>query len=478
MKTSVINYSMSRQKGLRFDASFYLSDGLTARRKVESSPYGIFTIKDVSINIFYGNRAKRIYVTKPKHGIPFLSSSDILRANLENVKLASKQYTPCIEQMTLRKGWILISRSGTIGNCAFTNAKHAQKLASEHVIRINPNNILKSGLVYAYLASQYGHSLLTQGTFGAVIQHIEPDFVASLPIPKFPKAFQNKVDVLIQNASTLREEAAEILTKARKILKEKVHLRDLSPDDYDYFGPHPYYREVSCFVRKRKDIDTTTINAFNHSERIRNIKTLLKCNTKPLYEILLGGKTFSTGSFPRVETKKGYGVMLINQSDIFDTVIKGKYISKRNVNLSNLVEYGEVLIAGVGTLGENETFCRTIFANEDLVGQLVSGEFIRMKTTEEVPSGYLFAWLSSDYGFRLLRNTQTGTKLCRPIPSLVLQIPVPILGFKDMYEIDEMVRDAHTKQHIANNNEKEAISMIECEIENWNKENNKHDIGL
>lgn len=52
MKTSVINYSMSRQKGLRFDASFYLSDGLTARRKVESSPYGIFTIKDVSINIF------------------------------------------------------------------------------------------------------------------------------------------------------------------------------------------------------------------------------------------------------------------------------------------------------------------------------------------------------------------------------------------------------------------------------------------
>lgn len=41
-----------------------------------------------------------------------------------------------------------------------------------------------------------------------------------------------------------------------------------------------------------------------------------------------------------------------------------------------------------------------------------------------------------------------------------------------------MVRDAHTKQHIANNNEKEAISMIECEIENRNKENNKHDIGL
>lgn len=58
MKTSVINYSMSRQKGLRFDASFHLSDGLIARRQVESSPYGIFTIKDVSTNIFLWQSSK------------------------------------------------------------------------------------------------------------------------------------------------------------------------------------------------------------------------------------------------------------------------------------------------------------------------------------------------------------------------------------------------------------------------------------
>ena len=79
--------------------------------------------------------------------------------------------------------------------------------------------------------------------------------------------------------------------------------------------------------------------------------------------------------------------MLINQKDIFDNIIKGKYISKRGVNATSLVEYGEVLIAGVGTLGENETFCRAIFANEDLKGQLISGEFIRMKTWIRIPTG-------------------------------------------------------------------------------------------
>lgn len=128
-----------------------------------------------------------------------LSSSDILKADLDNVKLASKKYTPDIERMSLKKGWTLISRSGTIGNCAFANAKHAQKLASEHVIRLIPNNILREGLIYAYLASKYGHSLLTQGTFGAVIQHIEPAFVGSIAIPQFPESFQQEVDDLIQN---------------------------------------------------------------------------------------------------------------------------------------------------------------------------------------------------------------------------------------------------------------------------------------
>lgn len=468
MKVSIINIKDVQSARLRTDASYHLSEGQAVQRDIASSPYPLMRIKDVSNDIFIGNRAKRVYVSSAEHGIPFLSSSDILKGDLEHVKLASKKYTPEIERMLLHKGWTLISRSGTIGNCAFANAKHAQKLASEDVIRLVPNNILRGGLVYAYLASKYGHSLLTQGTFGAVIQHIEPEFVGSLPIPQFPDSFQKEVDNLMHEASRLREEATDELNEAEKILKRAAKLRDLTAEDYDYYGLNNSGRKVSCFVRKRKDIDTTTINAFNHSERIRKTKASMPCETVPLKEVLLDGDTFSTGSFPRVEVKEGYGVMLINQKDIFDTIVRGKYISKRNVKTDNLVKYGEVLIAGVGTLGENETFCRTTFANEDLVGQLISGEFIRMKTNKEMPSGYLYAWLASDYGFRLLRNLQTGTKLCRPIPRLVLELPVPIVESNVMEEIDKMVKEAYTKRYRANCNERKAISIVEQEIERWN----------
>ena len=111
----------------------------------------------------------------------------------------------------LEKGWILVSCSGTIGNSVFTTQEHAGKLASQHVMRIVPNDQLVAGYVYAFLSTHYGYNLLTQGTFGAVIQHIEPANVSSIPIPVMPDDFQLRIDGSIQKASTLREEAAERL---------------------------------------------------------------------------------------------------------------------------------------------------------------------------------------------------------------------------------------------------------------------------
>lgn len=174
---------------------------------------------------------------------------------------------------------------------------------------------------------------MTQGTFGAVIQHIEPAFVGSIAIPLFPDSFQQDVDDLIQEAARLREESADMLTKAELLLKTEANLRELTSEDYDYFGPRNAERKVSCFTVKRKDINTTTINAFNLSERIRKTKASITCKTKPLKEVLLNGDTFSSSSVPSIEVKPEHGVMFINQKDIFDNIIKGKWVSKRNVSL-------------------------------------------------------------------------------------------------------------------------------------------------
>lgn len=467
MKCRVIN-SQEVLLSKRFDGSYHNAEVNIYSSVIER--HSSFKLKDYCTEIFTSGRNKRVYTTK-EFGYPFLSNSDVVAAApLASCKCSSKKYG-FDEKAILRKGMILTGRVGAIGQTAFVPGylEAYNAMGSDNIIRICVKPEERNGFIYAYLASKIGNLSFWKHATGGVQPFITDAMVGELPIPDFPEAFQKEVDDLIQESARLREEATEALEDASKLLKHYASLSDLTEADYDYYGPRSYERQVSCFVKSRKDIDSTTINAFNHSERIKNTKDKITCLTRPLKDLIINGDVFSTGSFPRIEVKEDKGIMLINQSDIFDTIIRGKHISKRNVKLSNLVEYGEVLIAGVGTLGENETFCRCIYANEDLVNQLVSGEFIRMKTIEEIPSGYLYTWLSSDYGFRFIRNLQTGTKLCRPIPRLLLEIPVPIIESNKMKEIHDIVTDAHTKRYKANCLVKQAIGMIENEIEHWNK---------
>ena len=420
-------------------------------------------------NIYTTGRGRRVY-TRPERGVPFLSNSDMMAQNpLMSCNYMSRKYG-YDESSVLKGGMILTGRVGAIGQTAFVPNywEKYKMMGSDNIIRIVVKDKIKNGFIYAYLASKYGNLSFWKHATGGVQPFITDKMVANLPIPDFPASFQQEVDDLIQESARLREEAADMLSMAKILLKRKANLKDLTPDDYDYYGPRTANRKVSCFSISRKNITTTTINAFNLSERIKNAKSKLN-SVVSLKETLISQTVFSTGSFPRVEVSNDKGIMLINQSDIFDTLIKGKRISRRNVKIDNLVNYGEVLIAGVGTLGDSEKFCHVIYANEDLVGQLVSGEFIRMKTIQDIPSGYLFAWLDTDFGFRFIRNTQAGTKLCRPIPKLLLEIPVPIIDKESMLEIDKLVREAHTKRYQANCNERQAISMIEQEIESWTK---------
>lgn len=470
MKATNIRNTSLLESDLRFDAEFHLSEGVKTIKLIKRCPYEVLTLKDVASDIFYGGRSKRAYVAAPERGVPFMGSADMLDRRFISLKYVSSKNTANLDDSLIHPNWILISRSGTIGNTVFSNKNFINKAASEHIIRVVPNNEMKPGTLYAFLASKYGYSLMTQGTFGAVIQHIEPDFLSQLPVPNFPKALQNKVNEKVMNASLLREEANALLVASEKQLYKSANLRPLSKNDYEYFGVHSNTRKPSTFNVSSKSLDSTTINAFNYSEKIRrlikNVQDSVDC--VPLQDVLENGSFFSTGSFPRLEIDSPKSIKLINQTDIFNVKMKGKLIARKRVKVDSLVEYGEVLIAGVGTLGENETFCRVVFGGEELQGQLVSGEFIRMKS-RNIPAGYLFTWLSSEHGFRLLRSTQSGTKLCRPIHKLLYKLPVPLLDRKLMNEIHKNVLLAHSKMSKAAELEKNAIELIENEISTWQR---------
>lgn len=450
----------------RFKPLSFLHDGQIQLRRLEANNAFNGVLSDYVDSVFRPGIFKRNFIFNKANGLAYIPAAAMMMSNpFPASKILAIKNTPNLESMSLHKDMILVSCAGTLGKVRLIERQLDGTIGSQDIIRVVAKN--RYGFIYALLESNYTYNYILSKAYGSVVPRLEPSTLENMPVPNISITVQNGADNLIQESARLREEAADELEAADKLLKEKAGLRPLTPDDYDYFGQHSATRKPSCFTRKSSEISSRSINAFNYSQRLERLKESLP-ESRPLRNILLNNTTFSTGSFPRIEVKKGKGVMLINQSDAFDTIINGKWISARNVNLTNLVSYGEVIVAGVGTLGENETFCRVLFANEDLKGQLISGEFIRMKTTSDIPSGFLYAWLSSDYGFRLIRSTQAGTKLCRPIPEAFLDIPVPILAEEEMKEIDRMVRDAHTKRHLANVKELEAIAMVEAEIEKWN----------
>ena len=395
MKIGAIKLNRFKEGLTVFKPDYYLNKGKKTISDLIEKGVSYDSLSNVSDKIYQGGIFKRVFVENEEKSYDYVTATDMVKTQPTNTsKKISKKYTPWIEEMTLRESQILVSCAGTVGNTALVNQSFAGSIGSQEIIRIETKKI-KFGYLYAYLSSPIINDYIQSMIYGAVVPRISPTELGHLPILLPEINSQENIHSLIIQSSSLLSKANTLLQETQDELKAEIGLNDLNVDDYDFFGNHSSERNPSIFQKNISEISSLTINAFNYSSRLQSLKSkLLKTPSIPLSECLDKRKLFSSGSFRRLEIDSPKSIKLLNQSDIFNFRKKGKMLSRRYVKVNNLVEYGEVLIAGVGTLGENETFCRAVFANEELEGQLISGEFIRMKVNEEIPSGYLYSWLS------------------------------------------------------------------------------------
>ena len=143
-------------------------------------------------------------------------------ASPKSSKQLSKTKTSNIESLVLKEGTILLPRSGTIGDVAWAHYGHAQKLASEDVIRLLPNNILREGYIYAFLASAIGKSLIQRHIFGSVIQHIEPPHLKLIPVPIFDNTIIETTHSKVLEYSKKTGEAIQKEDKAISMVEQEI----------------------------------------------------------------------------------------------------------------------------------------------------------------------------------------------------------------------------------------------------------------
>lgn len=202
----------------RFEASFHISEGKDIDKYIKEH-YEWKSLGEVCSNISRPDIFKRYYVKK---GITFLGGADIFLATPDSEKRLSPKKTANIGALMIKEGTILLPRSGTIGNVAWAHAGHAQKQASEHVIRITPNDILRAGYVYAFLASKYGKKLIQRYIFGSVIQHVEPPHLKLIPVPIIDKKVMDDIHDKVMVYSSAMGKAIKYERKAITMVEQEI----------------------------------------------------------------------------------------------------------------------------------------------------------------------------------------------------------------------------------------------------------------
>lgn len=217
----------------RLDASYHLPEVEAIIRLISRYAKEVISLGDprVSKEIILPGRFKRIYVEKGK-GVPFFGGKQLLQLNPSGEKyLAFGSHADRIEkELSLEENMCAVTCSGTIGKVMIV-PKHWQGWAmNQHVMRIVSAQKKIAGYIYAWLSTAYASYLILRHSYGAVIDEIDDEHLAEVPIPLLKdKAVQERISDLVLQANELRYEAylkeQDALRKVEEILNPS-HIAD------------------------------------------------------------------------------------------------------------------------------------------------------------------------------------------------------------------------------------------------------------
>lgn len=458
MKAGVVSTNDLLSEGFRLDASYHANDGNKAIARLNSwkhnnpFPRKIETVGDVcgAEGIFIGGRAKRIYVEDPAHGIPFLSSSDMLLALLDGVKLISKKQ-PGIESFFLRQGWTLISRSGTIGNTTYVRSDMDGLAGSEHIMRVVADtNKINPGYLYAFLSSNIGVSIIKQGTFGAVIDTIEPKYIASLPIPRLDPIQEEEIHRLIERAAELRVSASSAIQIARHLVEKEVGFSSFSKRHDHAFSVEEAKLDISSPFR---------LDSFYYSGYCAEaLKTLGKYPGKIVRAKDMGYRIYNPPLFKRQFAESGYPYM--SGVDFYNLRPKtDRFLSKNQPDVDlYLVRNGTVLVQSAGQ--RYGLITTPLMVTRVLDGVAITSDVVRIDHNDPVENGYICSLLGSGFGRRLALRYSYGTSIPRLDVPEFSNIRIPWPEDEVRRKIGQIVVDAYQQYDLANEMEDHAQKIL------------------
>ena len=121
--------------------------------------------------------------------------------------------------MLVKCGWILVTRSGTIGRTCFVWKNFENYAASEHILRVLPDDAkVDPGYLYAFLSSEYGYEQIIRFRYGSVIDEITEEQLKKVVVAIPSLTQQQEIGDRVRLAYDKRAEALRLEDEAQRML--------------------------------------------------------------------------------------------------------------------------------------------------------------------------------------------------------------------------------------------------------------------
>lgn len=454
----VVRSGWLEEGGRRLDCNPYMSGAREARDALERLSAPKDKLRDVTLDVFDSGRESRRWVDDRRFGVPYMGSSNINLADLSTLPLISNRQVARNPRLLLQEGWSLITRSGTIGRMAYVRSDMAGLACSEDILRVVPDRgRVLSGYLYCFLSSKFGVPLIASGTYGAIIQHIEPEHILGLPVPRFEESFEQKIHELTCQAATARAEAARLLREGVQRFLLHAGLDDLSdcPSSTAFA-----VTEVMQSAISRLDASYFSPYGRIPSESLGK----LSLNPRALGEC---ARVFTPGIFKRMHVQEPeWGYAYYSGSELFELSASPRgYLSRRAPGIEDYIVHKDwLLIQDAGQVGG--LIGRITRTGQSVDKSVVSNHLMRVAAESRMDAAYLFTVLSSAHGYRAIVRNAFGSSIPQLDPKHIARITVPWLDLESRTHASEPVLQAWDMNDRADEVEEQAASLIEQRIDN------------
>ncbi len=430
----------------RLDSSHFIDDV----SYTVNSNLGFTTLSEFIQDVEEPTLFTRIYCDK-EFGVPYISSSEMSEIEPPvDSRFISKTLTKNIEQYIIKRGQILVSAAGTVGSIVVATEELDGVAGTSDILRINLDQIKYLGFIYTYLTSSFGANELSNLAYGAIIKRVRGFQLAELKTPIINDSVVGKMNQMIVTALENRDEANRLIKQARSLVLQYNNLSPLSnikPETLDADG------EVEI---RMTGLDEFTqdyrLDAHFYNPTAKYAVDSVSSNGKTLGELC--ESIFMCDRFNRNYVEGNYGLPFLSGKNTIQIRPDVKYISLSETNSieSLQLKKGWITITRSGTLGR---VCYIWNNYEDFTA---TEDLIRVVASDEIDSGYLYAFLSSDYGFHQILRYKHGAVIDHLAPEDLNSIVVPIC--KQQKEIGDLVRKAYELRAEAIKLEDEAQELL------------------